>query len=454
MGYYGLRSYRNRRYPPRRGRFHRRWWWRRFYPKRHRYYRRHSKVIRQHFYNAKYIYVRGWEPLGINGSYIEGQNKATHLTNNNWKCEALKGLDCKTERTNTSYVDLVGGWGKASFSIQGLLQRATMGLCDFSEDITQYTSARFVSITIWGVPVPDLDWVLFGQTHFTYDKQELKNLEHYANPIRLMMKKGRLFCPSLKRSQKRLFWRRKFKAGTQFTNEFYDKGFFYNKPFWTYIWSYLDLVLPSGVPNDDNFMKQVLVNANFKNEWYKEKDCAWTNRKQYQTQKPVDGGLWNAWSAFISSGSISEFAKKVFGNNVKHAPGAPPILPAFQLQQGSFFYNVKLQASGRSIAGLQGGSAAEIPPPGCKCPDSAQTGTQCSACLRSGEVGVNGTVSPETFRRIVGAHNQDQLSFTSISEEEETPGSTSSEEEEEQLDAPQHTIVRRLVEFLQNRDPQ
>lgn len=354
-------------------------------------------------------------------------------------------MEC-TSDGGASYVDFCGGWGSASFSLETLMYRANRGLAKFSDNITQYTSIKFVSIVIWGVPEPDLDWVLTGTTHFSNAKVELGNYKRYAQPLTMMLEPNRLFVPSYKRSNKRLFYKKKFYAGTQFTNELYDKYFFYNKPFFTYNWSNIDLELPVGVPQNDDFYTRLLGNSVYKNTWFKKKSENWLDRQEYTKppQSLSDASVFSSWSAFFAT-VWESFKKNMFGTDVKQAPMQPPVLLAPKLQQASFFYNIKLQAAGRSIAGLHGGKASEIPKPECPC---KSTNTQCSAHLDPDEVGSTGTISSETFRRIVGTDNQDELSFTNIS----SSGESSSEEEEEQIDETKYPLVRSLYELLKKRD--
>lgn len=451
MGRYGFRrKLRKKRWPRRRWFYHKRWW--RWFPyQKYRYPRRiHTTVIKQKAKNLKWIHCRGWEPLGINGTYIESKTQIGHVVNNNWQCKTFENFDC-SKRSGVNYVDFCGGWGSASFSLASLLVRASAGLCEFSDDFTQYDSVRFVSITLWGVPAPDLDWVLVGTTHFSVNTNELNNYKKYSNPIYLMLKPKRLFTPSLKRSRKRLFYPRKFYAGSQFTNELYDKQFFVNKTFFTYNWSYIDLELPVGTPQNDAFYAS-LSGLNYKNEWYKDKKGSWLDREEYSNSRHVspDSTLFSQWSAFITTvfNKVVDFFQ---GNEVKQAPGAPPILKAPTLQEASFFYHVKFQAAGRTIPALRGGSVAEIPRPSNPCPGQ-QSNFECSGCLGAGDISSGGTISSEAFRRITKSDHSSEFSDTNTGEEEEEDEDSSysrlSESEEE--GAPTYetlnTYLRKLIE--------
>lgn len=384
--------------------------------------------------------------MGVNGSYVEAVSKGSHIINNNFECKCLKDLQCGTD--SHSWIDFAGGWGTASFSLQGLLWRAGRGLCEFSEDVTKYTSIRFCKLVIWGIPEPDLDWVLVGTTHFTHNKAELANFKRYAQPLKMMLKPDRLFVPSLKRSTKKLFYKKKYVAGTQFTNELYDKHFFQDKPFWTYIWSNIDLTLPVGVPKNDNFYSTLLGPGIYKNDWFKMKNENWLDRSEYD--KPptvVDSTLPTTWSAFFDFAVNS--VKSLFQTNaVKQAPMVPPVLFAPNLQQAGFFYNVLFQAGGRSVAAVTGGAASEIPRPSCPC--APKSGTQCSACIRDGDLSPGGTISSKAFRRIAEPDHQDELSFTTISEEEDS-GEDSSSEESEQDNETEYPTIRRVLELIKKR---
>lgn len=409
-------------------------------------------MIRQKLHHFRNIWVRGWEPLGVNGSYVANNQQGSHIVNNNYECTCLKELQC-TSDSHANYVDFCGGWGAASFSLETLLYRARRGLAEFSDDITSFTSVRFAKIIIWGVPTANLDWVLVGSTHFANQKQELKNWKKYAQPLKMMLKPHRLFVPSRDRTRKKLFFKKKYYAGTQFTNEFYDKLFFYDKPFFNYIWSYVDLDLPVGVPQNDQFYTSLLGSNIYKNEWYKKKSENWLDREEYSkdgVKQGIDSSVFSSWSAFIQT-AFNNLKTVMFGKSVKQGPMQPPVLLAPKLQQASFFYNIQLQAAGRSVAASAGGTASEIPIPKCPC-QLLQADAQCSAHLEHSEVGPNGTISSETFGRIVGTDNQDELSLTSAEESDSSnTGESETEEIQEQADETQYPHLRRILELLQKK---
>lgn len=450
MGRYGFRRYFPKKRWPYSRRFYHKRRWRRFPYYRYRYHGgKYSgyKLVRQKVHNPHIIRCRGWEPLGINGSYVESKEKSQHIVNNNWQSKAFENTDCKT-RNGKNYIDFVGGWGTAQFTISGLLQRASLGLCQFSDDLTRFNAVRFKKIICWGVPLPNLDYVLYGSTHFSYSKDEQsKNFKKYGNPLTLMLKPGRLFVPSYKRSQKKLFWKRKFYAGSQFTDQLYDKKFFTEIPFFQYIWSFVDLINPIGAPQNDEFYKTVL-SSKYENNWFTSTTGEWLDREKYNTTTNSGSAhnIFSNWSAFMTT-VWNKFSDMFLGNKIRHAPMCPPIILSPDLECAGFFYNIQFQAAGRTITSLQGGSVAEIPQPGTTCPNFG-----CRTCITREDLTPGGTISSPAFRRITSADQQDQLSHTSEEEEEGEESETSEPpESEEERETAYETLYSYLQSYLQFR---
>lgn len=399
------------------------------------------------------IYVRGWEPLGINGTYTTSTTNIDHIVNNNWRATNARNLNCNT-RTKKHYVEQVGGWGNFKFNLTDVMNRIHAGWAEASDSFEPYSDIRFDWIKVYGVPTKYLDWVYYGSTHFPVTGQQSDNRAHWGHPLHLMLQKGRVFVPSLFRSRRKLFWRKLFRASSQFTTSFWDKTYFKTVDFFYFIWSFVDLELPSGAPQDDKLMKAIF--NNYKNDWYKEKnkfkwlDRTKANKQQPETQDDISNGwgfldtFWQSWSAFVefSLSGVKSTLDKWFGNEVKHSPMCPPILFSKELVQAQIFYQIKFSATGRTLQSINPGTTWEIREPygDDDCPK--QPTTECSACLDLREISPGGTISSPAFARITALNNSHGLDGEKRRRD--------SEEEEDDQDTPR-TKIRRCLQFIQQQ---
>lgn len=409
----------------------RRWRW---FPYCKRRIRRRYSYVRQRHSKIYSIYVRGWEPLGINGSYITDRNDIGHAVNNQWRAQNAKSFSCQRRETG-KYVDQIGGWGNFQLTMKDLFDRMQMGLAEASESFTPYSDFRFDWIRLYGVPTKWLDWVYVASSHFPIDNQQTDNRAHWLHPLHLMLQKNRTFVPSLWRSRRKLFYKKIVYPSSQMTSEFYDKTFFKNVPFLYFGWSYVDLNLPSGAPQNDQLMKKFFnTGKEYKNDWYKLKKSEWRDRIEFE--KANTGGkdndtqrtdnLLSNWSAFFKE-SVDQVTTTVksffFGNTVSHTPMCPPVLWSKELCQASLFYHIKFSATGRTLQPADPGTTTEIGVPRKDACDQA-----CPTCLRDEDLTPSGTILPKSLARIVGTHNYDRLedSRSGESSEEEEPGTSTS----------------------------
>lgn len=390
------------------------------------------------------IYVRGWEPLGINGTYATSETDISHIVNNNWRAQNARKLQCST-RDSKHYVEQVGGWGNLKFNLNDILNRIQAGWAETSESFETFADIRFDWIRVYCVPTKYLDWVGVGTTHFPIDNKQNDNRAHWGHPLHLMLQKGRIFVPSLLRSQRKLFYGRKYKPSSQFTTSFFDKTYFKSVDFFYWLWSYVDLHLPSGAPQDDEFLKKVFVNK-YKNNWFKDKTGAWRDRINFEKQNtnPTDDNwnqydnIWNNWSAFLKTtlSNLKSYIDKFWPfTTVSHTPMCPPVLWTKELVQAQFFYHIKFSGTGRTIQSVNPGSAWEVREPQKydKCPD-----TGCTACLNESDISEGGTICPSAFARITSLDNYNRL---------DAPKRGRDGEETEEESTPRAKI-RRCLQFI------
>lgn len=379
--------------------------------------------------------------MGINGTYVEANKELSHLVNNNWRAENAKNLAC-SERTMKNYVQQVGGWGNLKFNLTDVMNRLHAGWAISSENFGKFSDIRFDWIDIYGVPTKYLDWVYYGSTHFPTTKEQTDNRAHWCHPLHLMLQKGRVFVPSLFRSRRKLFWHKRFYASSQFTNAFWDKTYFRTVDFFYILWSFVDLDLPSGAPQDDAFFKDILDNR-YKNEWFKQTSCKWKDRVEFEKENNVNPSSFDfsSWSAFFTS-AVATFKQNItryFKNgNVSHTPMCPPVLYSKELCQAQFFYQIKFSATGRTIESVDPGSTWEIRVP--QCSDVCPPKPSCSACLNDSDLSEGGSILPPALARIVGAHHQDGL------DGHQKRRRDSDEEDSEEGDV--HSKIRRCLDFI------
>lgn len=351
--------------------------------------------------------------------------------------------DCNVSQK--TYTDFVGGWGYASLTVKDFLTRCKLGYAQISESLDPYTDIRFEWIKVSCAPTKELDWVLVGYTHFDAKPERYQTYEQWNNGLHLMLHPGRIFVPALYRSQKKLFYSKKFYPSSQFTTEFYDKSWFTTAKVFQYQWSYIDMHVPVGYPKNEKMLKAI----NYDNKWFKDTCMKWVNRKEYDkgnVEVPGEAETSGIGSFF---GNIWDSVKsQFFKQSPQQTPFNPPIYRTIRLNQAFFFYKIKLNVTGKSMMAQRVGSLPDIAPaptecPSGKCPDSAECATS--------DLDSDGFIKEDSLRRIIGTNFRNQLSDTEEASQESSPFEEYSEEvtESEDPGATVHTNLPRYFRLIQ-----
>lgn len=431
----GKRTHRHSSYSRQRHAYYpRRWHWypRRAWRPRHRLRR---QVIRTKRPKKTYtVYIRGYEPLGVIGSYVDfGNAKAHWVVNNHWKASIFENYLDKSK--TAQYKDFVGGWGNAQWTLDGLLSRIRKGFAEISMNISSFTSCKLVNITLYGIPLRDHEWVLTGQTHFSSDEKDYKNIQYWVHPLHLMLTPGRLYVPTFQKKQK-TFWKRKFYPPYEMSSEWFDKHYFDTVLLFKYQWSVVELRNVMGFPEDAENYKDIVDNT----EWFKQTtDDKWKHSCFDKTANDQGNTIWNQIkSAFF--GNVWTSLKSLYsGKKTRNSPMFPPFYLNTAYETAGFFYRVKLLFTGHSFQTTTPGDVIEVANPNCA------GGANTSADLNSSDISEGGTISPRAFRRIIGADIHHRMES---SEQEET-----TEEEEEKGDPIYARICRHLEEIYRNATP-
>lgn len=410
----------------------RRWFWhsKRSWRPRYSYYRRRRQVLSVKKPRKTYsVYVRGYEPLGCVGSSFDFAAPQAHwVVNNHWPSAFFSNL---LDDKDAKYSDFVGGWGEATWTLDGILKRIRKGWAEISMNIDSFIYCKLVSITIYGIPLRDHEWVLTGQTHFSTDIKDYQNIKYWIHPLHLMLTPGRLYVPTYIKKQK-TFWRRRFKPPPSMANEWFDKHYFDIVNLFKYQWSIVELQNPVGYPEDAENYKDIVDNST----WFKkETNSKWKNTCfDKQWTEPGNTDLWSLLAKDFFKNVWTTLKQKMFNQKTKASPFFPPFYTKKSYECPGFFYKIKFLFGGHSFQVQDPGDVTEVQKP------APCTQLNCSADINSSDISDGGTISNSAFRRIVGADNEDRM--------EDTEETTQETEEEEECNSI-YSCIRRYIEKIQ-----
>lgn len=401
--------------------------WRKWTPKRywrHRHYRRRwhrrprrTRPVRQPQPRPqKTLRIYGWEPLGYCGTVVTrvetGEFKVSHAIKSNNEVTGLSDLlqsdnknRCATgTNTTETFKKFAGGYGTASFSLKTLYDRANKGLCEFSEDMTDYTHIKWVDFTAYLVPTKTISWLCYFETHFTNNQADYKNKMKWAHPFHLLMKRGAKLVQSLDRYNRGKWKKIKKKPSPELCYRWYDKETIYTFLLVSYVWSVIDLKNPFGPPGGD-IITDLSAQMYWKNEWMSAKGPEYYDRKTYDKEfLDADTSSNDWWKKWLRE-TIPNVYKTKKG---RYSPFCPPMIEG-DLEGFYFLYYFKFKMGGKAFdSAIPGDPTHEVKQlPKCFGPPD-QSGT-CNACIRPGDLDSSGFIKSKKFRSLVGADYQKQL---------------------------------------------
>lgn len=419
MVYTRKRPYRHRRRRYKRA-HSKRWWRPQWRGPRHKHPRYQVIRTRRPVHYTK-IYIRGWEPCAINGTFFSWNGQSFdlgHAIKNNWQSNWFKNY-VEDKPQNQKWENFCGGWGIATFSLYYLNKRCEYGFAESSHKFDDWDQVKWKSATFYPVKLQDLDWVIYYDTHFSAKDNDYEARKSWCNGLHLMLKPGKVFVPNVKRKQG-TFKRKRVRPPPTLENVWFDKAFFNQVKLVSYAFSSIQLENPIGIPEGSSAYA-----AHYKNDWFAQRKPCWQNRTSYnqeftkQEKKSESIQEWiKDWFKTALSTVFGD--KQAQSTQPKQAPFTPPFYPSKTLECMSFFYNFVFLVSGSTFQGrLPGSTSTEINPPE-SCTQS------CRTCIRQEDLNSEGDISSQKFRELTRSSDSEELENTSEGEE-----SCEDEQEEE-----------------------
>ncbi|AYP28943.1 MAG: ORF1 protein [Anelloviridae sp.] len=422
-GFYPRRRYhkpytrRYRRWHPRR-RWHRRRFWHRRRPRTQVLTEAQPRKIRN-------INCRGWEILGKIGTvFTQGVNgwTVTNMIKSNFKVTYLgkmgiSGANNVLEANTCDYNDFCGGWGGATFTFAGLVQRSRFGMAKFSDCFEGFPWIRFKGAKIELRQGREVSYMIKFTEHHG-DFGEYSKEEHWNTPGTLLNVPGSVIVLSLKDSRccfkKRLKIRRP--PGIE---GWYDIDKFTNFILTTYMWTAFDPFDPLGpqpLKEDGTPLKTTEgTNIRLQNRWYndsgqctggKEKNLPlplWTNRQKYDekyvTDQTTNTSRW--WNVLFDSSN--KWYKPE--NYPKCAPFLPPWISTGGSETLWMRYIFFFQVGGGSLQN-------HVPVyPIHEVDDPPVCTPGCPAAIHSNDFDSGGILTDDALARITRTRNKDKLGY-------------------------------------------
>ncbi|BBE36946.1 hypothetical protein [Upsilontorquevirus viver2] len=413
MAFYARRRYRRHYRRPQRRHFHRRrrWWPRRKWRRHHHHWRRYQ-VIKEGVPRKKVTVIcRGWEILGVIGSQVQfttlpSSSDAIQVRRNiknNAKVDYLSKLINSTGSiTNCEFKDFCGGFGNASFTLSGLVQRNQLGMNRFSSRINERHWIRFLGGGLKFPPNNEIDFLFRASTHRPKEGTDREARDKWNHPAHLLNLPGTIIVESIKRTKCCRWKHMRFRPPTDFEG-WYDLDQFKDFNLLTYYWTTIHLTNPMGLAPYTTTMSE--DRAPLKNKWWGptgSRSASWINRSEYDREflsENETSWLQQLWN-FVSSSQ----------KRPKYGPFCPSIYPSTEPQTLWFMYYFKFQIGGLNIdQRFQSWPVDEYTTPP---PDATEE-------IRGGELDASGWLCDDAFRRIVGADNQDGLERTAVLTEQQ-----------------------------------
>ncbi|WCS65236.1 ORF1 [Grizzly bear anellovirus 5] len=402
--------YRRRRFTPRRHKFHfrkRRWPWRR--RRWHYRKRRGRKVITQQIpKKTKFLTVRGFEILGINGSqinYIKKENtwyiEVRNVAPVNKRVEYLQKMipippqtpKCTDQLVSgATYWDFVGGYSFAQFTFRDLLIRNVLGWNRFSEDISGYSFIKFLGYSFKLNRATEIDYLFRCDPHRGSQDWETP-LIHPANLINMPFV---TWVESVKRTHCCKAKIIKRKPPPDLISTWFDIEQFQNYYLTGYQWTIFN---PNNPMGKNPIIKQG-VPGPITNDWMNIPSgtkivnyCPpWMDRTKY------DNEFVNYVNTETGGGGQGSIWDWLLGTNKKgkYSPFLPPLYGTENVNtiwiQYKFHFKVGGAGIGRYPQKYPIQEAAQCNP----------CGQNCTACIRPGELDNEGFIKEKAFQRIIG----------------------------------------------------
>lgn len=311
--------------------------------------------------------MRGWEILGRIGTvftYNGGSWVATNLIKTNAKVGYLSkmgisGANNNLEENSCEYSDFCGGWGGATFTFSGLVQRAIFGMARFSDCTDGFPWIKYLGGYVTMMQGREVSYLAKFSTHHGLADEYAKETK-WVTPGALLNQPGTILVPSLKDSRccRRKHLRLKPPPGIE---GWYDKDKFVNFILVSYWWTAFDIFDPLGPQplssTGEPIKTNTGTNIRLQNNWFNDKlNCPakgrpvipyWTNRDTYD-KKYVDdkASLTVKWWNILFDSTTTWF-------NSENYPRCAPFLPPWITTGGSdtlwFRYKFYFQVGGSDL---------------------------------------------------------------------------------------------------------
>ncbi|WP_294191804.1 hypothetical protein, partial [Pseudomonas sp.] len=350
--------------------------------------------------------------LGVIGSQLtfeparDGKEYITVRRNikNNQKVEYLsKLLNDSANISDCEFKHFCGGYGNASFTLDGLVQRNLLGMNRFSDQINKRHWIKFLGGGVRFPPNDEIDFLFRISLHRPRNDPDRSHKDLWNHPAHLLNLPGTVIIESIKRT-KCCKWRHlNFRPPSEFEG-WYDLGTFSKFTLMSYYWTTIEMSNPMGIaPYTVDFNEN---NAPLTNRWWGSSNsaraCPWINRKAWDQQ--FLSSYENSWLQQLID-AVTDHQRRP-----NYSPFCPAVYRSNSPQSLWFLYYFKFQIGGLNIdQKFQNWPIVEYTTPP----------VRAAAEIRRGELDESGWLRDDAFARIIGAGDEDGVARTAVLTEQQ-----------------------------------